>query len=592
MNFRGNLFRKLNLGLAVVFLIIMSVYGIAHRRTTTILQDEIRRSSLQKLMLLTGELDNKVQQMTDFQLILLTDSSVKQFASIYMDPIDYDRIENRSAILDKMAYKENTFAQWKSSYGVYSVLNREMIALDSRVFRKNLFTDRLSAKWELMPSGLKEGKGEGRSFYRYALDGIIRGDKSHHATTIVGASFPETNIKETLDRATEVDRGTMILYDMKDQYIGASGADPSMTDLVIGQLKNRNVGSSFQFAFKAKDQNYLVTGVKSNSLEWYMIDCTLLSDAMKPLSVVNRFFYAVFAVLFILSIVMSYLLYRQVLSPMKTLMRGLKGIQSGNYSIQIKTDRKDEFNFVFGRFNEMSKQMKTLIENILMEQLRAKDAYLKQLQAQINPHFLYNSLGFIINMIEMKQDQAAVSMAHNLSGYYRYMTRIDISEVQLKHELAVVSSYLDIQRMRNPRLRVETDIPESLEPLIVPRLILQPLVENAIVHGLSGIIRPALITIRGGKQGDYIWLEVEDNGKGMTGKELEELQQAVLAPEDPLVGYGLWNVRQRLLHRYAEGADLTISHAGGGGGLVVRITWRGQAGERPAPEAGKGEEEE
>ncbi|MDQ6421568.1 histidine kinase [Paenibacillus sp. LHD-117] len=572
MNVRGNLFRKLNLGLALMFLVIMAVYGIAHQRTTAILQDEIRRSNLQKLMLLAGELDSKVRQMADFQLILLTDSSVKQFASLYMDPLDYDRIENRSAIRGTMAYKENTFAQWKSSYAVYSVFNDELIALDNRVYRKELFTDRLSAKWELLPEGGAETGDNGRNFYKFALDGIIRNNKALHATTIVGASFPESNIRDTLDRATEVDRGTMLLYDMEDQYIEGSRKEEKLTALIIGQLKGRTVGDSFQFTFGAERRHFLVTGVKSDSLGWHIVDCTPLSDAMKPLSVVNLFFYAVFVLLFIISIVMSYMLYRQVLSPMKTLMRGLKAIQSGQYSVRIKTERKDEFHFVFDRFNEMSKQIGTLIEHVLKEQLRAKDAYLKQLQAQINPHFLYNSIGFMINMIEMKQDKVAVSMAHNLSDYYRYMTRIDMTEVQLSSEIGAVMNYLDIQRMRNPRLGIEIDIPEELHGQLVPRLILQPLVENAVMHGLRGSVRPAVIAIRGGMEGNRTWIEVADNGRGMAEPELEALRSAMLAPEDPPVGYGLWNVRQRLAHRYPAGAELAIEQAPVGG-LIVRLMW-------------------
>ncbi|WP_051287225.1 sensor histidine kinase [Paenibacillus taiwanensis] len=569
MKFRGNLFKKLNFGLAMIFFIIVVVYGIAHQRTTTILQDEIRRSSLQKLMLLTEELDSKVRQMTDFQLTLLTDSTVKRFASISMEALNYDRIENRRSIQDKLAYKENTFAQWKSAYGIYSVLNQELIALDSNLFQESLFQHHLTARWVLR----QNEPSADRSFYRFTLDGIIRERAaSPHATTIVGASFPESNIRETLDRAMAHNRGHTILYYSQDEWIEGSGADTFMTQLVVNNLQGRERGSTFQYVFKANGQQYLVTGVKSNSLDWYMVDSRLLDDAMKPLAVVNGLFYGVLIVLFLLTLFMSFTVHRHVLAPLKTLMRGLKSIQSGQYAVQIQTNRNDEFTFVFDRFNEMSKDMKALIENILMEQLRTKDAYLKQLQAQINPHFLYNCLGFIINMVEMKQDQTAITMAHNLSDYYRYMTRTDISEVMLKDEVTVVSSYLDIQRMRFSRLHVEIDIDESLHNLIVPRLIIQPVVENAVVHGISSLMRPAYIRICGGRSGQRAWIEVEDNGKGLTDEQLALLLQAVTATDNPQIGYGLWNVRQRLLYRYSEGAAVTIRQANLHG-LVVRLEW-------------------
>ncbi|MGN7308973.1 sensor histidine kinase, partial [Bacillus subtilis] len=108
----------------------------------------------------------------------------------------------------------------------------------------------------------------------------------------------------------------------------------------------------------------------------------------------------------------------------------------------------------------MSHQIQDLIENVFQEKIRAKEATLKQLQAQINPHFLYNCLGYIINMAQMKDEQAVVSMAHNLSAYYRYTTRVERETSSLKEEINLLVNYFDIQKLRNGRIEYHIYIPE------------------------------------------------------------------------------------------------------------------------------------
>lgn len=571
MKFRRNLFARLNAGLAAVFMLIVIIYWLSHRQTTEVIQREIRQSNLQKLQLMKSDMDFKIEQMVSFSMILLNDSTVRQFASIPIDRMSYDQMVIRRAIQDKIVFQENISPQWKSSFAVYSTFNRDMLAAEFSSYDEEELRKNVTVHWTLRP----DRKG-GRSFYKYISDSIMHAGDPKDASVIIEAAFPESNIRTLLNQEALHGRGETLLYDpATGDWISSGGADEELTTSILSQLArkvDRQTGETFHYALESGEGKYAVTGVRSATLGWYIVDCTPLKEAMKPLGKANAFFYTVLVGLFALTLLMSFALHRNVLTPLKKLIGGLRSVQFGDYGVRLKWESDYQFSFVFERFNDMTRRIRELIEHVLMEQLRAKDAYVKQLQAQINPHFLYNCLGFIINMTEMQNSKAVVAMAHRLSDYYRYMTRTDVGTVTLREELELVRNYLDIQQMRFPRLDYEIDVAPEAEALDVPRLIVQPIVENAIVHGVARSARPASIRIAGGTEGKRVWLTVRDNGRGLDEQRLFRLQQTLQLQEEPEVGYGLWNTAQRLRMAFGDEAELTVAQAAEGG-VVVRLEW-------------------
>lgn len=573
MTFRGNLFTKLNAGLAVVFLLIVLVYAFAHQKTTETLQNEIQESNLQKLFLLTGDMEYKIQQMESFSMILLADPAVKQYGSIPLERLSYDQMVIRRSIQNKITFQESVSTQWRSTYAVYSMYNGDMLASNPAEYDKQYLERHLSVKWALRNN---ERAGGERHFYKYVADAIIQPGDPKDASIIIETSFPESNIRLVLDEAKGKGRGDPFLFQPGGGTILNSSSDAELTPSILEDLGGRELGDSFRYVTRLHGSLYAVTGVRSGNLNWYMVDYVPLSRVMVPLVSVNRIFYLVLVLLFGLTLSLSFVLHRNVLRPLKLLLGGLQSVKRGDYSVRLMWNSRDEFRFVFERFNEMTKQIKELIEHVLLEQLRAKDAVLKQLQAQINPHFLYNCLGFIINMTEMKQHQAVVSMAHNLGEYYRYTTRSDLESVTIGDELEMIRHYLHIQQMRFPRLEFELSVPETMYGLRIPRLLLQPVVENAIVHSVGTSLRPARIWVTGCEEEGAVRIRLEDNGRGMTGAELEQLRESLQAPDHPPIGYGLWNIAQRMRHIYRGGAAFTIGPSDRGG-VCVEFIWRKEA---------------
>lgn len=224
-------------------------------------------------------------------------------------------------------------------------------------------------------------------------------------------------------------------------------------------------------------------------------------------------------------------------------------------------------------FNEMASQIQDLIENVLQSRILARDATLKQLQAQIHPHFLYNCLGYIINMTKMGKDRAVMDMAYHLADYYRYTTRMDNQGVSLSEELAFVRIHLEILQLRNETLTYSIWLPEALAELRIPRLLIQPIVENAMGHGLENVEYPGRVEIRVYVKDERVHLEVEDNGKGLSEERIIQLYQELRIPAGEYAGCGLWNVNQRLQGNFGPDAEIAFSPSRLGG-LNVSLAWR------------------
>jgi two-component system sensor histidine kinase YesM len=197
---------------------------------------------------------------------------------------------------------------------------------------------------------------------------------------------------------------------------------------------------------------------------------------------------------------------------------------------------------------------------------------IKQLQSQINPHFLYNCLFFINNMVRLGHDDAIVAMSHNLAEYFRYTTRTEKPLAAIRAEAKVVANYLTIQSLRMDRLQYRIDIPEQLMELEIPRLLIQPIVENSIVHGIENKRNSGTIQITGKEDHRFYYLLVEDDGMGMTTDSIAELMQKINLPLDDAMGCALWNIQQRLHIHFGEESGMRF-YPSSIGGLTTEIYW-------------------
>ncbi|MFD1905074.1 sensor histidine kinase [Paenibacillus rhizoplanae] len=196
----------------------------------------------------------------------------------------------------------------------------------------------------------------------------------------------------------------------------------------------------------------------------------------------------------------------------------------------------------------MAENTQILIEQVLLGEIEVKEAKLKQYQAQINPHFLYNCLNFIQSKASIEDYQAVTAMTLHLASYCRYIHKIEQLESSLQDELEFVEHYLHIVHLRKKEITFEFGVTAEAGRYRLPRMILQPLVENCIKHGIEPNLRPGIISITAEEVDSYLLITVKDNGIGMTEERLGAVRRHI---EDNIIsneqlGTGLRNVNQRL----------------------------------------------
>ena len=255
-------------------------------------------------------------------------------------------------------------------------------------------------------------------------------------------------------------------------------------------------------------------------------------------------------------------IYRLVHRPLVQLINAFREVEKGNFKVQIDNMNSPDFAYLYHAFNEMTKKLNQLIEKDYTQKLLLQKAELKQLQAQINPHFLYNSFFMLQRMIQTENIEDAQNIANALGLYFRYLTRNSMDHVTLAEEYEHAKNYAYIQGLRfTGRIRIDFEqLPDGFESIVVPKLILQPILENAFNYGLANK--------------DLLRIDIEDNGEGLTDQKLRQLTQNLMKVREPgsdLEMSGILNIQRRLIIFSNTHDSLHVSRSSLGG-LKVSIT--------------------
>ncbi|HZG88180.1 sensor histidine kinase [Paenibacillus sp.] len=266
----------------------------------------------------------------------------------------------------------------------------------------------------------------------------------------------------------------------------------------------------------------------------------------------------------------AFSVHRIIDRPLRTLVRSLGMVEKGNLQVEVSYPRKDEFGFLYNRFNAMVKQLNVLVHEVYEQQYRVRLAELRQLQSQINPHFLYNSFFLLHRMATLQDNDNIARFTSYLGDYFRFITRDGESDTRLDDEANHARTYTEIQAFRfGPRIRAEFgELPPEAAELRVPRLILQPLIENAYTHGLEKKTKDGRLRVGFRTDGNALSIVVEDNGETLAEDALRELRERLRAPETSAESTGLLNVHRRLRIRYGAPYGLSLERSIEGGLLA------------------------
>lgn len=258
--------------------------------------------------------------------------------------------------------------------------------------------------------------------------------------------------------------------------------------------------------------------------------------------------------------------YKLVHKPLLLLVQSFRKMEDGMFNIRIRHGQRDEFGYLYDRFNQMLIKLQHLIDQDFRHKLMMQRAELKQLQSQINPHFLYNSF-FILSSLAKTGDVTQIELFTNMLGeYFRFITRNDADNVPLLEETRHSRIYTEIQKLRfSRRIRVEFgELPKEMEAIKVPRLIIQPIIENAYEHSLEKMQDEGLLRVSFHLDGQEASIVIEENGNGLTDNDIymlnKRLERTAESAESPEVT-GLINIHRRIALTYGESSGLVLSRS-------------------------------
>ncbi|MBS4200079.1 histidine kinase [Bacillus sp. FJAT-49732] len=549
---------------------VLVLYFYSNHVSNNVASTEIKRLNREQLSFFVNQVEMNMDNLAMNTMTLGRIQSIRDFKTVHLvkDPMDYIQIKDAAI---KTIEQQNISNNWKNEIVVYSPNSKELISTTASSFNiENLYKSEKN-RWNYHTVNIN-GK-EQHFFSWYTVEPWSKSSKMKEENLVIGISFSESILHEMLDQFKNSGRNDPFFYNFKDDAITSRTSNNEMIRAVTSEIKKDiPLDDDNEKIIKINNKNYLISYVRSKKMGWLLVDYAPLDTLMSPIKSSSNLFYISVGLLLITGIFAAFILYRHVHVPINQLIHGVNSVKLGDYSVRIPNLPKNEFAFLIKSYNEMAQQIQILIEKVYEEEVRSKEAVLKQLQSQINPHFLYNCLFFIKNMSKLGNQKALDEMIHNLAEYYRYTTRVDKSLVSLNDEINLIENYLNIYTLRMDRISFIISIPEAMKEEKILRLIIQPIVENAIVHGLEPKIGKGNISIIGEIIGDKNIIVIEDDGIGMELKELNALKGTVNSSINTRNNYGIWNVHQRLLLYFGTGSGIEL-FVPESGGLRVVLSW-------------------
>lgn len=396
-----------------------------------------------------------------------------------------------------------------------------------------------------------------------------------------------SNQIQSLNEATVHNESLMMeknIRSMSETYL-------ELTDDIIEAKRGRNV-EKYKVLYERSSQiySYIDTHIYTlnnkqfqNNSENY----TVLYNALKTVETVNMVMLWLVA---LLNVVLTLILTSGITKPLKHLSEAANQVAEGNWDIELtETDSRDEVGVVTRAFNQMIFSIRGYIERLkenmeyqsamkekeLMMETHLKDAQLKYLQAQINPHFLFNTLNAGAQLAMMEDAEKTYQYIQNVADFFRYNLKKNQKSVLLKQEIELVDNYIYILNVRfSGEIHFRKHVDESLLNVQVPSMILQPIVENCVNYGIRNIDREGYIDLYVYGEDEQICISIQDNGIGMTQDKIQKIMSSRLREADleqNSNGIGLDNVIGRLRLFYGKEDVLEIISGGENMGTEVVI---------------------
>lgn len=538
------------------------------------LQTEISNSMTSQVSQYFVGLENEFSRIQALQLDYLSDTNLNALAAIPESLNSIEKMQKILSLQQRLNAIRNSSAYIKEVYTYIPAIEKTISALSVSDFDSDIYGELMKLP-SLDEVQVVNFRG---SMYLVAAFPYLLPMSNREPIFIVSIELSLDKLRQALHGMSNTPEEGLIFS--SPQFTEVTNQDNELNDQIVQQLLNGRAEGQADSAriLSIDSQRYLTVHTTSRFFGALLIKYVPESAVFQPLEKFRNWFLWFAAVSLTIMLIYSLYLYQYIHKPLNRLVRAFRKVELGDVSVQIYHESRDEFQYIYTRFNAMIDNLKSLIDQVYKQQILTQRAELKQLQSQINPHFLYNSF-FILNTMTRLRDYDQVErFANQLGEYFQFVTRNQSDEVPLAKEMQHAKVYAEIQEMRFVnRVSVSfNELPENGGHVMVPRLILQPLIENAFEHGLEKKSKNGQLDVRFELEGCILRLIVEDNGEHIDDEGIARMNENLKVMEDE-EKTALINIDQRIRLKFGNNSGLSLTRSDLGG-LKVTITIEIQEG--------------
>lgn len=424
--------------------------------------------------------------------------------------------------------------------------------------------------------------------YRFKIDGyegggiaFVRPYRDYMTGEVRGYIMVEYNDDILANNFTQLkygEQGQYVIADREGNVKIFSGGntedDISREEFFRYALKKENGNHICHY----RSEKYLVTVSGIDTIDWVMIGLTPVRALTQEADVMIRLVYIIGLAAMLISAFFNYYIAHSVTKPLSVLTSTMERFGKGELKSRVSTDSEDEIGRLSHEFNKMAEQIGLLIDQVYEEQRKKRKYEISALQSQINPHFLYNTLNSVCSLIRVGKPEEAYTMIYSIGQFYRTSLSNGNILISIAEEIENVKNYIKIQTIRyGEKIVYDLEIEEEIYRYDIVKLTLQPIVENAIYHGIKEMEGTGIIRIYGYKKENKIIFEVQDNGVGM-----DQEKAAALLDRDSnekQTSFGLYSIHQRIQLYFGKEYGLKINSRRGEGftaGISIPCVARGE----------------
>lgn len=562
----SSIFKKVMAAFLAALLPLMAITWTINEKGSDNIRSEITESVLNTTRFYMDSLDKEADRISRYLPNYVMDTDLMELAATGNDMSPYERTRKVLDIQRRLELMKNSSPFIEEAKAYVPLLKRSILSNDyeTRLDPEEYTAMQQNAKLYEAP-------------FIYWKDRLFitmpyPGNSARSPLYILGVELSAAKIKETLAQIGRTRGGQSVLLNLELGWSMETGMDPALLQRMKSfALEKRELQSEEGHETIVHDhKRYLVVYKYSNLWNSYSITCIPEEMVLGSLQMYRTLFWWACALAVCIVMFFTYVLLRFIYRPLMKLVHSFRRVQQNRLEPILIDRGADEFGYLYRAFNDTVRSLKTLIEENYEQQIRNQRSELKRLQSQINPHFLYNCFFVLCRLIKSEsQKEKAYQFCLYIGQYFQFITRNDEDEIPLELEVEHSRTYVEMQRIcYGERIQVlfEGDVPA----IHVPRLILQPIIENAYKHALGNMLQPGELWVHSERRDDDFLLYVEDNGQSITDEEIDLLQKKLRYSSNRIEETtGLMNVHRRIQLRYGEAYGITVSRSELGGLQVI-----------------------